>query len=162
MIDSVINSINILWIILSFISGAFIMHLFNKKFFNNKNKSNENKINLDVKKELNPNEFLNIKKSMDSIIEEKFKFYMFSKFLPYYTIGKKPDKKDVDDIKEQFYIDVTITFSKEYKKLIKLYFTTDGIQLYINEKFLYHLNKLDSKFYIPRESKETIDAMPMI
>ncbi len=81
---------------------------------------------------------------LDKIIKTKFNFYFINEILPYYQAGEKIDKPTLKEIQERFYIDVSALLNKNFKKLYKKYFTTQGIEIYINEKFIYFINKFDS------------------
>jgi hypothetical protein len=110
----------------------------------NKKKKEENLISELNIENLKVNEADELIDFLDKIIKTKFNFYFINEILPYYQAGEKIDKPTLKEIQERFYIDVSALLNKNFKKLYKKYFTTQGIEIYINEKFIYFLNKFDS------------------
>jgi hypothetical protein len=94
-------------------------------------------------KNLNINEAQDLLNFLDELIKRKFNFYLINEILPYYHAGKSIDKNELKQLQEKFFIDISATINKDTKKLFKKYFTTAGIELYINERFLYYINKFD-------------------
>ena len=106
----------------------------------------ENKANTKITL-LNLDEAEKAKAFLDKIIRDKFEFYLVTEILPIYKSGMKLDKKQVEDLKEQFFIDVSFLLTKETKKILKNYFNTDAIKIYIIEKFYIYLNKVDITYF---------------
>jgi len=136
-----------------FIIGIIIIYFFLKItnldtilttfLYNTKNKKENliSELNIENLKVNEADELINF---LDKIIKTKFNFYFINEILPYYQAGEKIDKPTLKEIQEKFYIDVSAFLNKNFKKLYKKYFTTQGIEIYINEKFIYFLNKFDS------------------
>ena len=116
---------------------------FKKNKVNLNTNSNTNS-NIDSNIDLKVNEADELINFLDKIIKTKFNFYFINEILPYYQAGEKIDKPTLKEIQERFYIDVSALLNKNFKKLYKKYFTTQGIEIYINEKFIYFINKFDS------------------
>jgi len=109
-------------------------------------RKSENKANTKITL-LNLDEAEKAKAFLDKIIRDKFEFYLVTEILPIYKSGMKLDKKQVEDLKEQFFIDVSFLLTKETKKILKNYFNTDAIKIYIIEKFYIYLNKVDITYF---------------
>ena len=87
------------------------------------------------------------KSFLDKIIKDKFEYYFITEILPVYKIGKTLDKKQVNDLKDQFFLDVSFFINKEAKKILKKYYNTEAIKIYIIEKFFINLNKIDVTYF---------------
>lgn len=82
----------------------------------------------------------------DKIILDKINFYFFNHFLASYEKNKEISIKEIKEIKNQFYLDVSSALCVEQKaKLLKI-FSPQGIEIYIHQTFLQKLNELDVKF----------------
>jgi len=109
------------------------------------NKKEKSKPQLQISLDLNEAE--KAKAFLDRVIKDKFEFYLVTEILPIYKSGKQLDKNQVEELKEQFFIDVSFLLTKETKKILKKYFNTDAIKIYIIEKFYTHLNKVDIMYF---------------
>jgi len=87
------------------------------------------------------------KQFLDKIIKDKFEYYLVTEILPLYKIGKTLDKNQVNELKEQFFIDVSYFINKDLKNILKSYFNKEAIKIYIIEKFFIYLNKVDMSFF---------------
>jgi len=93
-----------------------------------------------------------VRRLLNDIIKEKFNFYLINELLPMYYGNKKPDKNDINELQERFFTDVSLLITKDLKKIFLKYYTTEGIKIYINEQFLYYVNKIDKAFYTDQTS----------
>jgi len=84
-------------------------------------------------------------KFMDVIIYNKYKFYMYTILIPIYLDQKVPEKKLINDLKEKIYVSVVGGLTTQTKKSILNFFTEKGIEIYIHEKILVHMNETDFK-----------------
>jgi hypothetical protein len=123
---------------------TFFKKIFKRnKIKNNIKNTNDTNPNLS---NLNINEAQDLLNFLDELIKRKFNFYFIYEILPYYSAGERIDKSKLKELQEKFFIDISATINKDTKKLFKKYFTTTGIELYINERFLYYINKIDANF----------------
>jgi len=135
-INYVINGFEIfLLIILTFI------------FFKKLKNLEKNILNNTKPKKLDLSEAEKAKQFLDKIIRDKFEYYLATEILPVYKVGKTLDKKQVNELKEQFFIDVSYFLNKNVKNILKSYFNTEAIKIYIIEKFFTNLNKVDMTFF---------------
>ena len=84
-------------------------------------------------------------KFLDKLIEDKYNFYMYTVLIPIYLDHKIPEKKIIHDLKEKIYVSVVGGLQIRTKKSILEFFTEKGIEIYIHEKILVHMNKTDFK-----------------
>jgi len=84
-------------------------------------------------------------KYLDQLIHENFNYYLYSHLLPIYMEGKTPDKKTTNDLKQKIFISIVGSISENMKNRILLYFSEKGIKIYINQKIMVHVNKVDFK-----------------
>ena len=82
---------------------------------------------------------------LDKIIQEKYKFYMYSTLMPLYLDSKIPEKKMINEIKEKIYVSVVGSLTTETKKSILSFFTEKGVEIYIHEKIIGLMNETDFK-----------------
>jgi len=80
---------------------------------------------------------------LDRIIKDKYRYYLYTYFLPIYLDKKIPEKKTVDEIKKKIYVSVVGGITRETKDEILKYFTEKGIEIYINEKIMVFMNETD-------------------
>lgn len=93
-----------------------------------------------------PVDFKYIKEStdfLDELIRLKFSYYLYTFFIPLYLDKKVPEKAKVEEIKEKIYVSVVGGLSMRTKKSIMGFFTEKGVQMYINERILNHMNEVD-------------------
>ena len=82
-------------------------------------------------------------KFLDKIIYEKYKYHLYTTLLPIYLDKQIPEKKMISDIKEKIYVSVVGSLTRETKKSILNFFTEKGIEIYIHEKIMVHMNETD-------------------
>jgi len=102
----------------------------------------------ELKKKLDQIDFRYASEAMnflDKIIQEKYKFYMYSTLMPLYLDNKIPEKKMINEIKEKIYVSVVGSLTTETKKSILSFFTEKGIEIYIHEKIIGLMNETDFK-----------------
>jgi len=156
MIYDKINLLNVSFILLIII--IFILSYTLMKF-KKENKELKNEIkSLETKKSnnlnnLNTSEMKELKTFLDEIIKDKFNYYLLNNILPKYIAGEKISKKEFKELKELFYIDISLLLSKNTKAKYLKYFNKDGLKAYINEKFSFYVNKVDRNFF----DESTID-----
>jgi len=80
---------------------------------------------------------------LDRIIKDKFNYHLYNNILPIYLDKKIPEKKFISTIKEKIYVSIVGGFSTGTKKSILKFFTEKGIEIYIHEKIMVHLNQTD-------------------
>ena len=86
---------------------------------------------------------------LDKIITDKYQFYLYKYILPVYLGSNKSSpmsKEKFKNIKEQFFIEIMKSVSPNITEALYLIYSTEGLMLYINEKFITLFNKTDSKF----------------
>ncbi len=133
------------------IGGIFLLCLILIYFYLKLNKIKKLNIELNLKlnnlKNYDLTEAEKAKSFLDKIIKDKFEYYFITEILPVYKIGKTLDKKQVNDLKDQFFLDVSFFINKEAKKILKKYYNTEAIKIYIIEKFFINLNKIDVTYF---------------
>jgi hypothetical protein len=80
---------------------------------------------------------------LDKIIKDKFNYHLYTNILPAYMDNKIPEKKVISDIKDKIYVSVVGGLSQETKKSILNFFTEKGIEIYVHEKIMTHMNETD-------------------
>jgi len=151
------NSEMISWFI-STVLGGYIGYDYLKKPKQKTPKESQNQ--QDQKKEgFDARKAKEVKTLFDEILQDKFNFYFVTEILPIYGAGKTPDKKQLNEIKEKFMIDVTVFINKNFKEELKKYYTSEGIKMYIIEKFFYKLNKFDTQINRPTSQKKDDDKL---
>jgi len=80
---------------------------------------------------------------LDKIINEKFKFHLYTKLMPIYLDNQIPEKKTINEIKEKIYVSVVGGLTTETKRSILSFFTEKGIEIYIHEKIMILMNETD-------------------
>ena len=142
------------FVIVSFIIFIYIIGIKNFldkfKFQNNTSKPQEDQIKdqtkftelFDIK--LKVSEAKDLMDFMDKMLKIKFNYYFINEILPVYMANKQLDKPKIKELQESFYLDISALINKDFKMLFKKYYTKQGLEIYINEKFIYYLNKFDS------------------
>jgi len=136
------NLIDVVFIVLGIIFYIKLKNSINLLSKENKESKEKNKT-----KKIDFDEAEKIKKFLDGIIKDKFEYYLTVEILPAYKTSKKLDKKDIEDLKNNFFVDVSYLINKDVKNSIKKYFNTDAIKIYIIEKFYIYLNKVDISYF---------------
>jgi len=157
--------IGIILILMSFTGIYFIYKTYNEKLNNkeidNKNsKNSKNNINnLDIKIDIGTSK--SIKNFIIDLVDDRFNYYLYTEILPLYMSNKKLDKTMIQEIKEKIFIEISLFLSKEQKKYISNYFTQKGIQIFIYERVVILINKIDLSFYknIDQINEKDVDAL---
>ena len=158
MILNNINSLNASTFLITLIILLTLIFILIYKLIKIKkeNKELKNKIkNLEAKNlnVLDTTEMKELKTFLDEIIKDKFNYYLLNNILPKYIAGEKISKKELKELKELFYIDISLLLSRNVKAKYLKYFNKDGLKAYINEKFSFYVNKVDRNFF----DESTID-----
>jgi len=80
---------------------------------------------------------------LNKLIHEKFNFYLYSELLPLYQKNKIPENSIITEIKNNIYISITASITSNMKLEILKFFTRKGIEMYIHEKIMLLINKID-------------------
>jgi len=104
------------------------------------------KENQSIDLDININNTIKTKEFLDSFLEQKYRYYLTSDILAYFLNGKEIPKKEIQNIKEKFFSDVTMSLNKKQQENILKIFTSKGIELYIHQSFLKLLNESNIKF----------------
>jgi hypothetical protein len=80
---------------------------------------------------------------LDRIIQEKYKYHLYTSLLPIYLDRKIPEKKLISTLKEKIYVSIVGGLTPETKKSILNFFTEKGIEIYIHEKIMVLMNETD-------------------
>jgi len=147
------NLLNISIIFLIVIIFILIYKLIKTKKENNELKNKIKSLETKRPNDLNIIEMKELKTFLDEIIKDKFNYYLLKSILPKYIAGEKISKKELKELKELFYIDISLLLSKNIKAKYLKYFNKDGLKAYINEKFSFYVNKVDRNFF----DESTID-----
>jgi len=154
MLDGNINITQISFLgyfIFSLIAGVIIYTQFQKKNKEIKKLKEEiNKLNdLDNLNKIDLNKGEQALKILDNLIDKKFDFYLYKEILPRYLASEvsSPFKKDeLKKLKDKFYSDIVLSVNKNFKKELLNIYTSEGVGLYVHERFMNLFNKVDSKF----------------
>jgi len=82
---------------------------------------------------------------LDKLIQEKYRFYLYSTMMPIYSNGQIPEKKEVKEIKNKIYLSIIGGLTTETKRSLLNFFTKKGIEIYIHEKIIGLMNETDFK-----------------
>ena len=101
---------------------------------------------------------------IDSLLLIKFQYYLNTYILAYFTSEKEIDKKEIKQLKEDFYMDISKTLNSYQQEQILKVFSKEGIILYIHQTFLRMLNDANIKFRsseasIGNMSRKSLDAI---
>ncbi len=91
-------------------------------------------------------EHSNILTFLNTILEQKFEYYLNTYFLAELSMNKELQKKDIKKYKDMYFLDISNMLNNETKQFIQKVFTQKGIELYIHQTFLKHLSAYDIKF----------------
>jgi hypothetical protein len=83
---------------------------------------------------------------IDSLLLIKFQYYLNTYILAYFMSEKEIDKKEIKQLKEDFYMDISKTLNSYQQEQILKVFSKEGIILYIHQTFLRMLNDANIKF----------------
>jgi len=151
--------IGIILILMSFTGIYFIYKTYNEKLNNKEIDSKDSKNNLDIKIDIGTSK--SIKNFIIDLVDDRFNYYLYTEILPLYMSNKKLDKTMIQEIKEKIFIEISLFLSKEQKKYISNYFTQKGIQIFIYERVVILINKIDLSFYknIDQINEKDVDAL---
>lgn len=115
-------------------------------------KASEDKENF-VFKDEDPNsnldDGLKAKNILDTLLENKFEYYMYKEILPLYLGNQKKapiTNEKFKELKNTFYHDIKLSISPVLIRRLNYVLTPEGIGIYIHSKFATMFNKIDSKF----------------
>ncbi len=80
---------------------------------------------------------------LQRLISEKYNYYMYLDLLPIYLDRKIPEKNIIKDVKEKIYVSVVGSLTKPVKQEILKFFTEKGIEIFVHESIVIHMNKTD-------------------
>jgi hypothetical protein len=131
--------------VLLLITGVFFSYIIYLQIkINNKNKKIKELLSLnDRHKNVDFKYVEDAMKFLDKIIQEKYKYHLYATLLPVYLDKQIPEKKMISEIKEKIYVSVVGSLTSETKKSILNFFTEKGIEIYIHEKIMVHMNETD-------------------
>ncbi len=80
---------------------------------------------------------------LERLILAKYNYYMYLELLPIYLDQKIPEKNTVKKVKERIYVSVVGSLTRPVKNEILKYFSEKGIEIFIHEKIMIHMNETD-------------------
>ncbi len=80
---------------------------------------------------------------LERLISEKYSYYKYLELLPIYLDNKIPEKKLIRETKEKIYASVVGSLTQEVKLEILKFFTEKGIEIFVHEKIIIHMNETD-------------------
>ncbi len=80
---------------------------------------------------------------LERIISEKYNYYKYLELLPIYLDNKIPEKKVIKETKEKIYVSVVGSLTTEVKRELLKFFTEKGIEIFVHEKIIIHMNQTD-------------------
>lgn len=83
---------------------------------------------------------------IDNLLLIKFGYYLNTYILAYFVSEKEIDKKEIKQLKDDFYMDISKTLNTYQQEQILKVFSKEGIILYIHQTFLRLLNDANIKF----------------
>ncbi len=123
-------------IIISFFIGWFI----HKFWIEDENQDNQEIVDTKL---IDLDEGQNAIAYLERLIKEKYNYYKYLELLPIYLDRKIPEKKIIKEIKEKVYVSVVGSLTHNVKKEILRFFTEKGIEIFVHEKIIIHMNETD-------------------
>ena len=101
------------------------------------------------KKQLNLDTVNKAKVFLDSLIVDKFEFFLYQDILPVYMAKKKKSpfsNPEFFEIKNNFRKSILGSITPELLEILLTIYSKEGLQLYIIERFTTLFNKVDAKY----------------
>jgi len=80
---------------------------------------------------------------LESLIKDKYQYYLYQDLLPIYLDSKIPERTVVKKVKEKVYASIVGSLTTSVKQEILRFFTEKGIEILVNEKIITYMNETD-------------------